>query len=157
MHQPAGVAFATSGSIFATPSLLTTVYGWFSGKQTVTETYTDLPAVIRSGEMMRPYIPVILTIDETAGTIKFDLLPVQNADMISTSQSEQDWDDEESASAGPSLIFDISGNILYSDGTYAPPLENGVAFDNGFDYTYLIERYRDGKLVGSEFDTWSTW
>lgn len=151
-NQPASAALALTTAPFYGHPLLTAAYEWLTGARTVTETYADLPAILRSGQDSRPYVPVILTIDETNGTIEFDLLPVQNADMMTTPDTGQDWDDEESAGDGPSLIFDAEGNILYSDGTYAPPFENGVGSDNGFDYTYLIERYRDGELIRTEFD-----
>jgi hypothetical protein len=124
------------------------ITGWLFGTPNQqTDVYADL-SLQNQNPASRPYIPVTVTIDETNHTVVLTRNQIQNASSLVTEDGYGE-DGDASNALGIAILFDENGNVWYSDGTYAPRYENGEKIDTGIDYVYAIERYEDGKLVGS--------
>lgn len=95
----------------------------------------------------RETVHVLVQVDGNTGDIYFDVAGViENGTYYDMAEDDEDDGNEN----GPSIILDDQRlNVVYSDGTYAPPTINGVTYESptGPDYVYTVEFYVDGKLV----------
>ena len=131
------------------PNLLERFINWLFGSDETTETYTNLDIETVSGSSSLPYIPVFISIDESAHAIHLNRGEIQNLENFETEDGFGE-DGIRQNVTGVSLLFDANGQILYSDGMYAPVYENGEMIDLGFKYVYFIEHVKDGEIISSE-------
>lgn len=133
-------------------AVITFVKDLFSGlfKSEVEQpSFTNFPQHASS----TPYIPVVVTIDEDEGSVKLARGPIQN--LQDASPVDQTRDLPENAADIQSLVVDANGNIIFSDGTYAPRTIKGVSIQTDTDpkYVYLIERVRNGEVVVAQVNS----
>ena len=105
----------------------------------------------------KPTVNVLIQVDGNTGDIYFDVDGVYkpNGQLATDSEAYTEIEPENEAEAysdyiEPSIILDDQRqNVIYSDGTYAPVVIDGVWYesDESPHYVYTIEYYEDGELV----------
>lgn len=115
--------------------------------------YANLPKTATS----TPYVPIRVSMDVETGQVTFERGNIQNY-----APGQETFDGEEEnfevyKYQNDSLVFDASGQIIYSDGTYAPEYENGLPVQSKsgdpLKYIYLLERTRNGELITAEVNS----
>lgn len=150
-----GGALAANASLSESEDvgLFRSIYQWIFGKETVHSTFSELPTNFDSDNGPRPYVPILVQIDTASGMVRFERGSIQNMDPEEAiSYMQEEFGDQPMDATASSLLFNERGDLIYSDGMYAPALENGVQVDAGIDYVYLIEQYENGKLVRTEMN-----
>lgn len=100
-----------------------------------------------------PYIPVYVYVDESTGTAQFEQGVLQGALEELPSVEDPDPATEVATSTEDelSLVLDDVGNIVYSNGEYAPPTVDGVVQEDvPYEYVYVVHPVRDGVIQPAE-------
>jgi len=105
----------------------------------------------------KPIVKVLIQVDGNTGDTYFAIDGLYDSegqlavDYASYAEIEPENEvDAYSDFVEPSIILDDQHqNVIYSDGTYAPVIVNGVWYESVNDprYVYTVEYYQDGELV----------
>lgn len=128
------------------------VFRGIFGQETEGERYANLP----SGQYTAtstPYVPIYVRVDETSGSVTFKRGETRNQDLNDSTEISATLEKSfEGPNDGPALAFNERGEIIYSDGRYAPPkaIDETTAEESEVEYVYLVERVRNGQVVAAE-------
>ncbi|MEX0917779.1 MAG: hypothetical protein WDZ93_01330 [Candidatus Paceibacterota bacterium] len=124
----------------------------FGSEEAPRRTFSDLPGA-HLHAYSRPYVPVLVQIDEVAGAVKFSRGEIKNATDVRELPEALEIAFE-SGDDSFSLILNEFGDVVYSNGMFAPETDTeGNPLPTDMDYVYFVEYWRDGELVRSETNT----
>ncbi|MCB9819594.1 hypothetical protein H6789_02740, partial [Candidatus Nomurabacteria bacterium] len=101
----------------------------------------------------KPTTNVLIQVDGNTGDMYFSVEGVYTDNAYKNYNyihEEDDPNEIETETENPSIILDDQRqNVIYSDGTYAPVVVDGVWYESVEDsnYVYTVEYYQDGELV----------
>ena len=97
------------------------------------------------------YVPVILSIDDSAGTVS-----INRPDITRTLENPSAYYDDQQYQAllkllnETPILFNNESHVVYSNGLYSPPVENGTPITDSSmpEYVYTVEYIdQDGKPI----------